>query len=328
MEKPDVNGRLELHDASATSGDLPVGLSKANGTVVFNGDTATIQTLTGEAGGGKVILTGFVTRGDSLRFAVRVNASGVRVRVQQGVSVAATADIRLNGSTDSSRASGHVTIDRLDLSAANGYRIDPQRTGPAVEPEDDPSSLLHNMASSISPSNRTCPQARRFRRLWQRIFKSLPTCGYGGTRRSPESPVSIQLSQGKLAFLGSTYQLSSGTISFYNPNKVEPLLDITLKTEAKGVAVVLSVTGPMDNLKLTYTSDPPLQFQEIVALLASGQTPTSDPTLLANQPADPPQTFEQRGESAIVGKALRRPCHESAATGVWSEPIKGRSHLH
>jgi translocation and assembly module TamB len=63
----------------------------------------------------------------------------------------------------------------------------------------------------------------------------------------------------------------------------------------------------MDNLKLTYTSDPPLQFQEIVALLASGQTPTSDPTLLANQPADPPQTFEQRGESAIVGKALADP---------------------
>jgi translocation and assembly module TamB len=60
-------------------------------------------------------------------------------------------------------------------------------------------------------------------------------------------------------------------------------------------------------MKLSYTSDPPLQFQEIVSLLASGKTPTSDPTLLANQPQQPAQGFQQMGESAIVGKALADP---------------------
>jgi len=67
------------------------------------------------------------------------------------------------------------------------------------------------------------------------------------------------------------------------------------------------VTGPVDNMKLSYTSDPPLQFEELVGLLASGKTPTSDPTLLANQPMQSPQTFQQMGESAIVGKALADP---------------------
>jgi translocation and assembly module TamB len=70
---------------------------------------------------------------------------------------------------------------------------------------------------------------------------------------------------------------------------------------------VLRVTGPVDNMKFSYTSDPPLQFQEIISLLAAGATPTSDPTLLANQPSQPPQTFEQMGESALVGKALADP---------------------
>jgi translocation and assembly module TamB len=60
-------------------------------------------------------------------------------------------------------------------------------------------------------------------------------------------------------------------------------------------------------MKLSYTSDPPLQFQEIVGLLATGSTPTSDPTLLANQPALPAQSFQQMGESAIVGRALADP---------------------
>jgi translocation and assembly module TamB len=56
-------------------------------------------------------------------------------------------------------------------------------------------------------------------------------------------------------------------------NRAEP--------QAKGVDVILIVTGPIDDMKLSYTSDPPLQFQEIVGLLAC-KTPTSNPTLLAN----------------------------------------------
>jgi translocation and assembly module TamB len=60
-------------------------------------------------------------------------------------------------------------------------------------------------------------------------------------------------------------------------------------------------------MKLSYTSDPPLQFQEIVALLASGKAPTSDPTLLASQPQVPAQTYQQMGESAILGQAVANP---------------------
>ena len=108
-------------------------------------------------------------------------------------------------------------------------------------------------------------------------------------------------------FFGSKYRVSSGSIAFYNPVRIEPVLNVTLETQAKGVDVVLTVTGPIDNMKLSYTSDPPLQFQEIVSLLASGKTPTSDPTLLANQPSQPQQSFQQMGETAIVSKALADP---------------------
>jgi translocation and assembly module TamB len=108
-------------------------------------------------------------------------------------------------------------------------------------------------------------------------------------------------------FFGSKYRVSQGTIGFYNPVRIEPILNITLETQAKGVNVVLSVSGPVDNMKLSYTSEPPLQFDEIVSLLAAGSTPTSDPTLLANQPAQPQQSFQQMGETAIVSKAIADP---------------------
>ncbi len=64
----------------------------------------------------------------------------------------------------------------------------------------------------------------------------------------------INITEGKLVFFGSTYTVNSGSISFFNPIRVEPILDLSLETQAQGVDVVLKVTGPIDNMKLTYTS--------------------------------------------------------------------------
>ncbi len=117
----------------------------------------------------------------------------------------------------------------------------------------------------------------------------------------------VSITQGQLIFFGSKYTVNQGSINFYDPNNIKPVLNIDLQTNAKGVDVVLNISGPIDNMKLTYHSDPPLQFQELVALLATGKTPTSDPTLLANQPSAPPQSFQQMGESAIVSQAITNP---------------------
>ena len=60
-----MNGRLDLQNASFNYASAPNGISNANGSVFFNGNTATLQNITGESGGGKVRLTGFVTMGDT-----------------------------------------------------------------------------------------------------------------------------------------------------------------------------------------------------------------------------------------------------------------------
>ena len=128
-----------------------------------------------------------------------------------------------------------------------------------------------------------------------------------GSASQPGVTGRIAISEGKLVFLNSTYTVNSGTITFFNPIRIDPILDLSLETQAQGVDVTLRVTGSIDNMKLSYTSNPPLQFEEVVGLLAAGQTPTSDPTLLANQPAQPPQSFQEMGESAVVGQALADP---------------------
>jgi translocation and assembly module TamB len=235
---------------------------------------------------------------------LRVNASNVRVRLEQGVSIVADANLNLTGTTEGSVASGTVTVQQVTYNPKSDFASLLSRAAPPVQAPATPSPLLDNMKLDIRvrTSDAMAVQASLAQNL-----QSDADLRIRGMASQPGVLGRVTISEGQLVFFGSTYTVNTGTISFYNPTRIEPVLNISLETKAKGVDVALTVTGPIDNMKLSYTSDPPLQFQEIVGLLASGKTPTSDPTLLANQPSTPPQSFQQMGESALVSKALADP---------------------
>jgi translocation and assembly module TamB len=304
LSDPQMTGSLELHDANLNYLEIPSGLSNANGVIALRGNRASIQNLTAESGGGKITLSGFATLDDNYRFALRANASGVRVRVQDGVSLMADADVRVNGTLQNSTATGTVTLEQLTYAPQSDLGSVLSRAAPPVQSPTTPSPLLDNMKLDIRV--RTSPATR----VQSSLAENLQTDAdlrVRGTATQPSVLGRVLLTSGKLAFFGSTYTVNSGSISFFNPVRIEPVLNISLEALAKGVDVILNVTGPVDNMKLTYTSDPPLQFQEIAALLASGTAPVSDPTLLARQPPPPSQTIGQRGESAIMSQAIANP---------------------
>jgi translocation and assembly module TamB len=304
MSDPQMTGSLELHDANLNYLEIPNGLSNANGVIALRGNRASIQNLTAESGGGKITLSGFATMGDNYRFALRANASGVRVRIQDGVSLMADADVRLNGILQNSTATGTVTLEQLTYAPQSDLGSVLTRAAPPVQSPTTPSPLLENMKLDIRV--RTSPAMR----VQSSLAENLQTDAdlrVRGTATQPSVLGRVLLTSGKLVFFGSTYTVNSGSISFFNPVRIEPVLNISLETLAKGVDVILNVTGPVDNMKLTYTSDPPLQFQEIAALLSSGTAPVSDPTLLARQPPPPEQSIGQRGESAIMSQAIANP---------------------
>jgi translocation and assembly module TamB len=304
LRKPLVSGQLELQNASVNHVDFPNGLSNANGLVIFSGNTATIRKLTAESGGGQIRISGFASYSETLRLGLRANANNVRIRPQQGVSIVASAFINLTGTAESSLASGTVTINRITYAPQSDIGSMLTRAAPPVQTPEAPNTLLANMKLDIRvrTSTATAIQAS----LAENVQLSADLRVRGSAAR-PGVLGRVVITEGDLVFFGSEYRLSSGTIDFYNPVRIEPILNISLETQAKGVNVVLTVTGPIDNMKLSYSSDPPLQFQEIVGLLATGKTPTSDPTLLANQPSQPQQSFQQMGESAIVSKAIADP---------------------
>ena len=72
----------------------------------------------------------------------------------------------------------------------------------------------------------------------------------------------------------------------------------------RGVTVNVTLAGPPNNLKMNWSSDPPLQQSEIIALLATGR----DPSLALNQTAPGvsgggTSNFAAAG-TGLVGQAL------------------------
>ena len=96
LDSPQVNGRTEFQNAAFNIEGVPNGISNANGAVIFTGDKsngtrATIQSFTGETGGGKIELTGFASyNGGQSIFRVHARAAQVRIRYPEGVSTAST----------------------------------------------------------------------------------------------------------------------------------------------------------------------------------------------------------------------------------------------
>jgi translocation and assembly module TamB len=84
------------------------------------------------------------------------------------------------------------------------------------------------------------------------------------------------------------------------------VLNIDLETKSRGVDVILNISGPINKLNLTPRSDPPLQFSDILALLATGRSPTADYSTLMASPASP-QSLQSLGASALLGQAIASP---------------------
>jgi translocation and assembly module TamB len=303
-EAPLITGRVQVQNAALNVVDFPNGLSNANGTVLFSGDRATIEKLSGETGGGKVELSGFVSYpGEAAVFQLQATVNQVRVRYPEGVSTVANADLRLAGTADRSTVTGTITILRTgfnpqsDFSSVIAKSAEPVRTPPAR------TGILGGMNFDVQIE--TSPDIQ-FQSSLTQDLQVEANLRLRGTPSNPALLGRINITQGQMVFFGTRYTINQGSVSFFNPLKIDPILDIDLETKARGIDVTLTVSGPLNHLNLTPRSDPPLQFNEIVALLATGRAPSASASQLSQQVTSP-QAYQQLGASALLGQAIASP---------------------
>ncbi|MBI1356664.1 MAG: hypothetical protein GC160_20180 [Acidobacteria bacterium] len=300
---PDVSGNLRIRDGSLRSEGFANGLTGVEGDVEFEGRQVRIRELSGLTGGGRVVLTGLSQFDrDNAEYRLRADVERVRIRYPSSVSSVIDGRLALSGNREQSLLSGQVTV----LRAATNPEVSlGALIGSLREPTTTPSTsgLLRNMQLNIQVVSAADLMVETS--LVRDIEAEIDLRVVGGLN-SPSLLGRMNVSRGRINFNGSGYRINRGEIDFVNPFRIEPVLDFELETRIRDIDIGLILSGPARRLNVSYRSDPPVSFADLVNLVAVGRSPTTDPVTASRQRIQQQSLF-QTGANTVFNQAVERP---------------------
>lgn len=296
---PQINGILSFQNASFYLRDVVTGLDKVNGTLLFDKNRAAIENLTAQAGGGDIQLSGFIGFGRLLSYRLQAQANKVRLRYPEGISTSANATLALTGTTAQSILTGTVSIQRSTIGQIDTGQLLSSTSG-VTDATPIQNEFLRNLQFDVRLD---AAQNFELSTGFTRDVKGEVALRLRGTPQRPVLLGRIAVTQGEIDFFGSRYQISRGEVNFNNPLRIEPIIGLDLETRVRGVVIAMNFSGPASKLNMSYRSDPPLQSQEILALLTVGRNPGSM-SPVAQGPVGQTQGMFGNDSSVLVGAAV------------------------
>jgi translocation and assembly module TamB len=295
LAHPSLHGRIDFDNGSLSLEDLPNGLSQLHGTLEFNQNRLEVRSLTAMSGGGLLSVGGSLAYQHGIYSNLTVTGKNIRIRYPQGVSSLADASLHLDGSQSSLLLSGNVTITRFSAGADLDIAALAQQANavPVVTSPDAPSNHVRLDVRVVSS-----PQLN-----FQNAFAKLAgdvDLRVRGTIASPSLLGRVNITQGSAMIAGTRYELQRGAISFTNPVRIEPVIDLTATAHVEDYDITLGLIGPPSRLAVTYRSDPPMPEADVVSLLALGHTENQERLYTQQQE----QAVSSESTDALLGGAL------------------------
>ena len=291
---PILSGRVDVVHAGLSMIDLPTGLGDVNGTLVFNKDRLEVERLTGRMGGGQVTLAGFATFGRTIGFNFTSSGSEIRFRYS-GISVTSDQELRLAGTLENSSLTGNVTVTRFaQIPSSDLQFMMAQANAPATIP--NPKSPLNNLHLDVRIlSTPELTVQTTLAKLSGDVDLRLR-----GTAERPVLLGRINIAEGDIKLGGTKYHLERGDISFLDPVRIDPVLDVEATTRVRDYDITIGLHGTLEKLNTTYRSDPPLSSDDIVSLLAFGGTQQSSGA------SSPAPGFADTASGVILTEAINQ----------------------
>ena len=96
-----------------------------------------------------------------------------------------------------------------------------------------------------------------------------------GTAERPAILGRVEVLEGEMTFNGTKYKLERGDVTFANPAKTQPIIDLQATTRVRDYDITVQFRGDAsvaNGLKVTWQSEPQLPEADVIALLALGRT--------------------------------------------------------
>ena len=269
LERPRINGRIHIEKANARQVDFPTGLSNIKGDFVFDDTRLVFNDMTAEAGGGTLHVSGSVTYSERpWRYDIIARSDSTRIRYPEGMSWLTGGSLRLTGTTEAGLLSGRVTVRRVTLTQGLEVAGVLVSTKEGISGPSTSSAFLRNLQFDVEAIS--APDARM---EWPGAeLDAEANIRVRGTWEHPILLGHIHVLSGDLLFHGNRYRVARGDINFANPFRLDPVVNVEASTTIQQYEITLNFNGAASKLTLAYRSDPPLPANDIVTLLALGQT--------------------------------------------------------
>ena len=301
VAQPVLQGRLDVKNTFISHNDFPSGLSDLNGVLLFDRSRIQVEKLSGTTGGGTIVLTGSASYGSgALQLDLGATAQGVRLRYPPGVSSTANADLRLTGTTSSVLLTGDITVTKLAVTPGFdfGAYLEKSKQGVVFTQTDSLESRLRLDLHVV-----TTPELQMQTAIAR--LSGDADLRVRGTADRPAILGRAEVLEGDISFNGTRYRLERGDVTFSNPAKTQPIVDLQAATRVRDYDITIRIRGDAtapNGLKVTWQSEPSLPEGDVIALLALGRTQEESAAAAAQSGG----TFGFGGEASnlLINEAL------------------------
>jgi autotransporter translocation and assembly factor TamB len=274
-EAPVFVGSARISDGRIRHFSLPHSLDAINGTLSFDAggirvDDVTARVASGDVTfGGRIGLEGFAPSNLNLT----ASATRMRIRYPEGFQSEIAAELQLVGDYRAPLLKGTIALQ--DGVWSRRFEVTPDLFNLRGEPE----AAVGGAAATTLPLRFDLQiLADRTLRVQNNLIPNLVATAdlrLQGTYDRPQVFGFAEIDRGDVLFEGNRYQITRGTLTFSNPARIEPYIDIEAETRVRSVdqiyEITLGISGTPTNAAVTVNSDPPLPTANIFQLLL-GQT--------------------------------------------------------
>ena len=275
-DEPRVNGQGEMRGGRVLFAGFPHSFENLTATVLFYPQQVVLDSVAADfAGGhfrgaGRVGLDRLAEGEFDYRF--QGTATGVSVRYPEGFLLRGDANFSLTSTADGRQIVGSADLDRafyledvpVRVSQLLQRFLQRQRVEAGETDEDLASTLLNLTVRG--------PGALRVHNNLADLRGDVDL-SIRGTLANPVVFGTVEASPGgKIVYADNDYKVERARLTFANPYKLDPAIDLVATTEVRDYDITLQLSGTLERLDVNFLSDPPLADLDVLALLTTGQT--------------------------------------------------------
>ncbi len=306
VDNPLVDGQGVIRGARFLVPDFPNAFENIEGVVLFNRDSIALDSLRADLGEGTLQVTGSVDLPGpgqpDATYRLQLEADEVSLRYPEPFLLRGNADLTLVANRQSRQIRGEVKLDRayfLQDIQTETLRIllqALQRERLEVAETDE---FLANTQLNVRV---TGPNALRVKNNVADLRGDVDL-DIRGTLAAPAVFGRVEVDPGgKLKYADNDYEVERFLLTFTNPNRIDPIIDLAARTQVRNYDITLNLSGTLDRLNTQFTSDEGLADLEVLALLFGGEEPDFGQTL-PRAPGERAPEQDVRAQSFLAGQA-------------------------